>query len=236
MRTAPVAQPAGRRLKLLVKDQPLIFFVSPYLRTRQTFKQIEAELEAEQIIKVRHEPRLVEQQFGNFRSVDEVREASAERRNFGKFFFRFSEGESGLDVFNRVTSFIGTMLRDIEHMRRSENELKFGSINRMKQNQVMIPFLLDGDGSVSYEDFVLAEKAEKSEVQHQEVTIVLVIHGLTLRLFLMRWLKLDVEVFENMCDPPNASLVVMESAQDSILREHGSFHLTTESQRLLGWL
>ena len=82
---------------------------------------------------------------------------------------------------------------------------------------------------------MLAEQAEKSEIHHKDLTIVLVIHGLTLRLFLMRWLKLDVEVFENTRNPPNASLIVMESAKDAIFEEYGSFRLTIESRKLLGW-
>jgi len=43
-----------------------------------------------------------------------------------------------------------------------------------------------------------------------QTNIVLVTHGLTLRLFLMRWLQIDVEEFETMYNPDNAFLAVME--------------------------
>ena len=53
-----------------------------------------------QIWGVREEPRIAEQQFGNFQNVDEVRKAKTERKKFGRFFFRFPNGESGLDVYS----------------------------------------------------------------------------------------------------------------------------------------
>ena len=50
-----------------------------------------------------------------------MRAAKLERARFGRFFYRFPNGESGLDVFNRVTSFISTIARDGEHVRRHHN-------------------------------------------------------------------------------------------------------------------
>ena len=62
---------------------------------------------------------MAEQQFGNFQNVDAMRVAKRERRRFGRFFFRFPNGESGLDVYNRVTSFISTLRRDNDALVRS---------------------------------------------------------------------------------------------------------------------
>ena len=39
-------------------------------------------------------------------------DAKAERSEFGRFFYRFPSGEAGLDVYNRVSSFIPTLVRD----------------------------------------------------------------------------------------------------------------------------
>ena len=41
-----------------------------------------------------------------------VADAKAERSKFGRFFYRFPSGEAGLDVYNRVSSFIPTLVRD----------------------------------------------------------------------------------------------------------------------------
>lgn len=216
------ARIAGGKLKSLVGNQPVMVFVSPYLRTRQTFEEIETALDPDQIVKVRQEPRLVEQQFGNYQVFEDVQQAKKDRHRFGRFFFRFPKGESGLDVYNRVTSFIGTMLRDIQNTRLSvrDLDLDFHAIDA------------DGDGQISYEEFMIAEK-KAEEVQYEDMTIVMVTHGLTLRLFLMRWFQFDVEVFEQTHNPPNASVIVMESQKTH--DNNSRFQLTEDSQRLLGW-
>ena len=85
---------------------------------------------------VREEPRLTEQAFGNFQNVEGVRYSKAERSRFGRFYYRFPDGESGLDVYTRVTSFLSTL----------------------------------------YGDF-----ADES-IQDQDLHVVIVTHGLTLRL------------------------------------------------------
>lgn len=54
-----------------------------------------------------------EQQFGNFQSVHTIQDNKAQRSDFGRFFYRFPDGgESGFDVYNRVSGFIGTIQRD----------------------------------------------------------------------------------------------------------------------------
>ena len=51
---------------------------------------------------------------------------------------------------------------------------------------------------------------------------VLVTHGLTIRLFIMRFFHLTVEEFERMLAPKNCELVVLE------LQDDGHYHLITE--------
>jgi hypothetical protein len=43
--------------------------------------------------------------------------AKKERNRFGRFFYRFPNGEAGLDVYNRITSFISTLFRDSQQLR-----------------------------------------------------------------------------------------------------------------------
>ncbi len=58
----------------------------------------------------------VEQQFGNFQTLS-ILENKATRSDYGRFFYRFPDGgESGFDVYNRVSGFIGTMQRDSYHV------------------------------------------------------------------------------------------------------------------------
>lgn len=49
--------------------------------------------------------------------MQQVLDAKSERSKFGRFFYRFPSGEAGLDVYNRVSSFIPTMVRDCNQYR-----------------------------------------------------------------------------------------------------------------------
>mmetsp|Transcript_5 Transcript_5/g.9 ORF Transcript_5/g.9 Transcript_5/m.9 type:complete len:292 (-) Transcript_5:848-1723(-) len=91
----------------------IFFYVSPYLRTRQTLREILHEIPSDQILGIREDPRISEQQFGNFQSHHTMQDNKATRSDFGRFYYRFPEGgESGFDVYNRVSGFIGTLKRD----------------------------------------------------------------------------------------------------------------------------
>lgn len=113
---------AGEKLReLLRQDDKLHFFISPYRRTRETTEGILKGLCSNDPvpspfprshIKVYEEPRLREQDFGNFQpGTDEVERLWRERAEYGHFFYRIPHGESGADVFDRITSFNGSLWR-----------------------------------------------------------------------------------------------------------------------------
>lgn len=68
-----------------------------------------------------------------------------------RFFFRFPDGESAADVYDRVTGFRETIRNDIAD--RFNNE------------------------------------------ESKDITLVIVTHGISLRVFLMRWYKYNVQQF-----------------------------------------
>ncbi|KAJ9654922.1 hypothetical protein H2198_006104 [Neophaeococcomyces mojaviensis] len=116
------AREAGKKLRsLLREDDSLHFFISPYKRTRQTTEGILETLCSNEPapspfqrhhIKVYEEPRLREQDFGNFQpGTDEVERLWRERAAYGHFFYRIPNGESGADVYDRVSSFNGSLWR-----------------------------------------------------------------------------------------------------------------------------
>ncbi|CAI5477244.1 unnamed protein product [Closterium sp. Yama58-4] len=84
-------------------DWGVYFYVSPYLRTLQTLRGIGRAFERQHILGVREEPRLREQDFGNFQVQERMRQIKDMRQRFGRFFYRFPEGESSADVYDRVT-------------------------------------------------------------------------------------------------------------------------------------
>ena len=79
------AQEAGAKLKnLLSEDDSIFFYVSPYKRTLQTLAEIQEYFPKDRVWGIREEPRIAEQQFGNFQNVEQVRKAKIERKKFGK--------------------------------------------------------------------------------------------------------------------------------------------------------
>ena len=61
----------------------VFFYVSPYLRTRQTLREILREVPKDCIIGIREDPRIAEQQFGNFQN-SAIQDNKAKRSDFGK--------------------------------------------------------------------------------------------------------------------------------------------------------
>ena len=64
------------------------------------------------------------------------------------------------------------------------------------------------------------------EDQHN---VVIVCHGLFLRLFIARWYKIPLEVFEKLMNPPNCAIVVLE--RDNAI---GRLVMREEDRRLFG--
>ena len=61
--------------------------------------------------RVKDEPRIREQDFGNFQKLSSMKDVLQKRATYGHFFFRFPQGESAADVFNRVGNFQETLFR-----------------------------------------------------------------------------------------------------------------------------
>ncbi len=163
------AATAGIRLRELVRNEHLHFYVSPLFRTRQTFLEIAKNFPASQY-NWQEEPRLREQEWGHLRTLEQCRVVDKERDAYGIFYFRIPDGESAADVYDRVSDFFNTLFRDFE---------KPG----FPPNAVMIT------------------------------------HGMSIRLFLMRWFHYTVEEFEVLANPANCAIVLME------LQENGKYKL-----------
>ncbi|BBH06636.1 Phosphoglycerate mutase family protein [Prunus dulcis] len=143
------------------------FYVSPYQRTRSTLCQIGRSFSRTRVIGVREECRLREQDFGNFRSQDRVKAIKESREKFGRFFFRNPEGESAADVYDRVSSFLESLWRDID-------------MNRLRHDPC------------------------------HDLNLIIISHGLTARVFLMKWFKWTVEQFEHLHNLGNCEFQVMQ--------------------------
>lgn len=88
-------------------------YTSPWYRARQTTKNlfIGMDLFYEN---VKEDPRIREQEWGNYQEAHLQKKLKEERYRYGSFFYRMPHGESGADVYDRVTSFMDTLYRDFE--------------------------------------------------------------------------------------------------------------------------
>lgn len=106
---------AGKKLKQLVGNETLYFYISPFWRTRSTFENIARQFPKSQF-RYSEEPRLREQEWGYLRSYDELKRLKKERMEYGVFYYRFPGGEAGTDVYDRINDLLGSLHRDfLEH-------------------------------------------------------------------------------------------------------------------------
>ncbi|KAL8053899.1 hypothetical protein ABFX02_05G102900 [Erythranthe guttata] len=168
------AEECGEEIRRMIEkdgdsDWKVYFYVSPYKRSLETLRNLAKPFERSRIAGVREEPRLREQDFGNFQDQEQMKIQKAARKLYGRFFYRFPNGESAADVYDRITGFRETLRSDID-------------IGR---------FQPPGEQSL-------------------DMNLVIVSHGLTLRVFLMRWYKWTVDQFEGLHNFGNGKMLVME--------------------------
>lgn len=158
------AQHAAREIRDMIGNESVRAYVSPWYRTRQTFDELSSVL-GKQVVKVIEDPRIREQDWGHLQNAQAMQKIAQDRVDYSTFYYRLPDGESGADVYDRISTFFETLHRDL--------------------------------GKEDCPDNVL-----------------IVTHGMTLRIFLMRWFHWSVEYFERVINPDNAEVVVMELGDD----------------------
>ncbi|MFF8292912.1 histidine phosphatase family protein [Streptomyces sp. NPDC016309] len=156
------AEAAGERLRAVFGDERVSVYISPYRRTHETFRALRLD---PALVRVREEPRLREQDWGNWQDREDVRRQKAYRDAYGHFFYRFAQGESGADVYDRVGAFLESLHRSFEAPDHPPN-------------------------------------------------VLLVTHGLTMRLFCMRWFHWTVAEFESLSNPRNGDVRMLLLGED----------------------
>lgn len=96
---------------------PDVIYVSPMIRTRESFEIIKRVWPEISGVEVRSEPRIVEQSYGLAGGFFDTKvfnvlnpEEKLKRQKLGRLAYRFPMGESVADVVARVTSFLKTEL------------------------------------------------------------------------------------------------------------------------------
>lgn len=102
---------AGEKLKQVVGEESMYFYVSPFWRTRSTFENIVRAFPRNQF-QYNEEPRLREQEWGYLRTHQELQLLLKDRKEYGTFYYRFPGGEAGTDVYDRINDLLGSLHRD----------------------------------------------------------------------------------------------------------------------------
>lgn len=105
---------AGHDLhKILKPDDKVMFYSSPYKRARQTAQNILDVMDMHEVdYTVYEEPRIREQDFGNFQGTPkEMLKIWKSRARYGHFFYRIPNGESAADVYDRCAGFNESLFR-----------------------------------------------------------------------------------------------------------------------------
>lgn len=105
------ARDVGRRLGRPFVDGALVY-TSPYVRTRETLAEIfdGSGTHASGASRVYEDPRLREVEHG----YEDVATQAELRKRHGWFYYRFRGGESPADCFDRASSFLESLMRQVE--------------------------------------------------------------------------------------------------------------------------
>lgn len=312
------ASECGRRLQRLVPSpEKLFIYYSPYRRTRETLDEIRPFLHPRQILGEREDERLREQEMGNYQPSPDTGRMDAlwnERSQHGRSYFRFPSGESGVDVYERVSGFIDSVLkeghrhrfteqssrssrkppRSVSSLERREMQERQGSSEEAacpppvfapsspscaaascsphddvmkRQNQgdrvtrsfFTMPIPSSTIEKPSYTSSITSFSPRLQShfnasstwiassscdpiktgdmptndiitaMEEQDYTVLIVAHGLLIRLFIGYWFNVNVEKVEVLENPPNCSMTVLQ--RDPRVR---NMLLTPISKKLFG--
>lgn len=161
--------------KLIGTEEGVKFYTSPFWRARETTAEVKKWFGVNQLHPVYEDPRLREQEWGHKTGESYSIKYEQERDAYSRFYWRFPDGESCADVFDRISAFLNTLFRDFEKNDFPEN-------------------------------------------------VIIVNHGMSMRLFLMRWFHLTVEQFEIIKNPKNCGHFILEK------NKKGKYDLITPYQ------
>ncbi len=103
------AREVGRQLGSEFFERSLVY-VSPYERAQQTLREIMSVAAGSQPLAVYEDPRLREVDHG----YSDVKDQAPLRERHGWFYYRYKDGESPADCYDRVSGFMESLMREVE--------------------------------------------------------------------------------------------------------------------------
>jgi broad specificity phosphatase PhoE len=128
----------GVALREIIGSETVFFVSSPYKACKQTFQYISGSFN-ESGVRYAEDPRLRNQYFGDWTHTEtpEVKKQLESQQNkVGAFYYKWPQGESAADVYDRVCSFMETLYRKWEQPMAPQNFVI------ITHNVVMLCFLM----------------------------------------------------------------------------------------------
>lgn len=218
---------AGERLGELCRGDAapprLFFYTSPYLRSKQTYEAVAEAFPEDAVLGCQEEVQLREQDFGNFQDLEGKQREKAERLRFGRFFYRWVSGPCCAPVCWCWT-IVGEgkveegKVGEDSAVDRAREGLALStaepSAAHLPSLRHVLRFPNGESGADVYDRMTIFEDHLVRDINAgrfgTDCTLVLVTHGLALRIFLMRWFHWTVDEFLRVFNPPNAEPLVLE--------------------------
>jgi len=103
-------------------EKPLLLYQSPYTRTRETMESLLSACPNRTATTIYEDPRLREVEWGYNQPEDHGDYVDEMQQTHGKFYYRIEGGESPADCFDRISTFLDTLMRQVER-KKSERVL-----------------------------------------------------------------------------------------------------------------
>ena len=114
------AYEAGHKIARLINKETFGIYVSPYVRTQETKGAILEGLDCSPVFDYQ-DPSLREQEYGNLPTPAASAVNREQRERCGSFFYRFPDGESCADIYDRMCSFLESLFRQFEREDSPDN-------------------------------------------------------------------------------------------------------------------
>ena len=111
---------AGRQIAKLIGKETFGIYVSPYVRTQETKESLLEGLDQSPVFDYQ-DPSLREQEYGNLPTPEASAANREQRERCGSFFYRFPDGESCADIYDRMCSFLESLFRQFEREDSPDN-------------------------------------------------------------------------------------------------------------------
>jgi broad specificity phosphatase PhoE len=149
-----------------VNDSEVHIYVSPYKRAMETYELATQGLKAKT---VNVEALIREQEWKNFKDKLDIEDTLEKRDRYGKFYYRFKNGESVADTYTRAVTFVNKLKLDYMMGRIKGNIMVF---SHQVHITMLLCALLDSDAS-QYDSFPRYENCQILKLDFSKERVIL---------------------------------------------------------------